>query len=266
MSINDLEYRHREFGTFEQGVAFGEFPNYQSLFLFGRNPDVDTGAGMEDLVEWGTYTFQPTAGPMYLTSTSASDVGLVYVVLALDENLLPVTCVVVSNGISGTQLVGPNGETSFLRANIMFNVSPSGTASVGDMYLGTEASPVGGVPADANKVLLAGAEEQQSNQAVFTVPATQRGLLTGIVLTTNRGSSGGNSDIFLRTRTIGGGPFRRRTEAGVQVSGSSIIQYNLPYPVYLGLPATDIVLSAETSANNTSLAGGFQLLLQNVGT
>lgn len=264
MNVNDLKFRNERFGGFRNAVPLGTVKGMQSLFLFGRNPDVDTG-GVEDFVAWGVYQFQPTATEFYVTSTNAADVGLVYVVLALDENLNAVTCVVTTNGLTGSQVIGPNGETQFLRANLMFNVTPTGTASVGDIYLGTEAAPVGGQPADANKVLLASQREQQSNQAVFTVPAGQTALLDALVVTTNRNSQGGNSDILLRTRTIPdgqgrGGPFRTRTEAGVQVSGTSVIQYNLQFPVNLG-SGTDIVLSAEVSSNNTALAGGFQLLL-----
>ncbi|QDP52407.1 MAG: hypothetical protein Unbinned96contig1001_24 [Prokaryotic dsDNA virus sp.] len=260
MSINDSFYRNERSGSFANAVALGEAEGYQSLFLFGRNPDIDS-AQEEHFVAWGTYQFQPTAGPMYLSSTNSGDVGLVYVVLALDENLLPVTCVGTTNGQGGSQLIGPEGQTDFLRANTMFNVTPAGTASVGDIYLGMESAPVGGIPSDANKVLLAGAEEQQSSQAVFTIPANATGLLSALVITTNRNSNGGNSDVYLNTRNLlTGGPSRRRTEAGVQVSGSSIVQYNLEYPVNLG-SGTDVSLSAEASVNNTSLAGGFQLLL-----
>ena len=255
----DTLNRNNEFGNFENSVALGQAEGYQSLFLFGRNDDIDSSAE-EEFVAWGDYTFQSTAAPFYVSSTNASDVGLVYVVLALDDNWEQHICTVVTNGQNGVQLVAPTGETNFIRANIMFNSTPSETASLGDIYLGTEASPVGGEPADPNKVLLAGVNEQQSNQAVFSVPSTHTALLKSVVVTTNRNSQGGNSDIYLNTRQVGVGSWRRRTEAGVQVSGSSVIDYNLPFPVNLA-SKTDIKLSASVSSNNTALAGGFQLLL-----
>lgn len=259
MALNDLINRNNLHGNFENAVALGQVRGHTSLFLFGRNDDIDAGLE-EPFVAWGSYTFQTTAQPFYISSTNAADVGLVYVVLALDAEWKQHTCIAVTNGQGGSQLIGPNGETNFIRGNIMFNVTPSGQASLGDVYLGTEVAPVGGEPADANKVLLAGAAEQQSNQAVFSVPSGQTALLKALVVTTNRNSQGGNSDIYLNTRIVGGGPWRRRTEAGVQVAGTSVIDYNLPFPVNLG-QGTDIMLSASVSSNNTSLAGGFQLLL-----
>lgn len=255
----DTLNRNNEHGNFENIVALGAAAGYQSLFLFGRNDDIDATAE-EEFVAWGDYTFQSTAGSFYISSTDAADVGLVYVVLALDSNWEQQICTVVTNGQNGVQLVDGNGNTDFIRANLMFNSTPSGNASLGDIYLGTEASPLGGEPINVNKVLLAGVQEQQSNQAIFSVPSNQTALLKSVVVTTNRNSQGGNSDIYLNTRQVGVGPWRRRTEAGVQVSGSSVIDYNLPFPVNLA-SGTDIKLSASVSSNNTALAGGFQLLL-----
>lgn len=259
MALNDLISRNGVHGDFENAVALGQVRGHTSLFLFGRNDDIDNTAE-EPFVAWGNYTFQATAQPFYVSSTNAADVGLVYVMLALDEDWNQHTCVVVTNGQNAVQVIGPNGETNFIRGNIMFNATPAGTASLGDVYLGTESAPAGGEPADPNKVLLAGSAEQQSNQAVFSVPRNNTALLKAIVVTTNRNSQGGSSDIYLNTRAVGRGPWRRRTEAGVQVAGTSVINYNLAYPVNLGAQ-TDITLSAAVSSNNTALAGGFQLLL-----
>ena len=259
MGSGDWIKNTMKYGSFEQAVALNKVPGYFSGFFLGVNPVVDT-ALEEDLVRWGQYTFQDasTPVPFYLSSTNAGDVGLVYVALLLDGDYKEHTVVMQTNGQSGVPIVAPDGTNTFIRGQILFNVTPTGTASLGDVFVGTEAAPTGGEPANANKVLGAYATEQQSSQAVHTTPVNEEGLIEALVITTNRNTTGGSSDIYLNTRTENQ-PARRRAETGVQVSGSSILDYNFRYPVRIP-PKTDIWLSAEVTNNNTSLAGGFQLL------
>lgn len=263
--FNDLVVREHKFGNWQQAVSFGAIPDFFGIYVFGVNPDLDTGAE-ENLIKWGTYTFQTSATPFYVTSSNAGDVGLTYIAVVLDEDFNELVIPVTTNGQTPVQIIGPNGETDFTRGQILFNVTPAGTASLGDVYVGTEAAPVGGVPADANIVLFAEAVDQQSNQSIYTVPRGRTGLIQAFAITTNRNSAGGNSDVFLNTKdnilpngTLGGGPKRRRAELGLQVSGSSAFLYNLPLPVRV-TEGTDVWLGAVTDNNNTRLAGGFQML------
>lgn len=259
MSMNDWKRNQWKNGTFEQAVSLGNVDGYFAGFFLGVNPDVDNTAE-EQLVRWGQYTFQDpnTPVPYYISSTSASDVGLVYVMLLLDGDYNEHTVVSFTNGTTAQQVVAPDGTTEFIRGQILFNVSPDGSESVGDVFVGTEASPSGGEPADVNKVLGAYAEEQQSSQAIHTIPAGEEGLIEALVVTTNRNTQGGSADIYLNTSTDGQ-PRRRRAETGVQTAGSSIIDYNFKYPVRIP-EKTDVWLSGTVTNNNTSLAGGFQLL------
>lgn len=262
--FNDLFIRHNRFGDFKQATAIGSIKDFFSFYAFGMNPDLDAGPE-ENLVAWGTYTFPTVAVPFYLSSTDVLDTGLTYVALLLDEDLNEVTVFGVTNGQSGVQLIGPNGETNFLRGQILFNNSPDGSFSMGDVYVGTEASPTGGEPADVNKVLCAGQLDQQTNQAIYTVPRGKTGLVQAFAVTTNRNTTAGSTDVYFNTKnnilpdgTFGGGPRRRRAELGLQTSGNSAFLYNLPFPVRVG-EGSDIFLSAIASANNTRLAGGFQV-------
>lgn len=261
-NINDLVARDLGFGNFEQAVALNKVPDYFSIFLFGRNPDIDTGLE-ENLVPWGVYTFQDKDNPlpMYVSSSNATDVGLTYVAVLLDGNYDEHVCVVTTNGQNPVQIVSPTGETNFIRGQIFFNVTPNGTKSVGDVFVGTESSPVGGVPNDTAKVQAAYALDQQSSSAVYTVPRGKDGLFHGVIVTTNRNSTGGASDVFLNT-SENGQPVRRRFQIGVQTSGSSMLSYDLPYPVRFA-EKTDIILTANVTNNNTSLAGGFQMVTVN---
>ena len=270
MSLNDKIYRDLQAGSFEQSVPLGGSPGWFSIYAFGTNPDVDTGVGEENLLKWGVYTFQTSASNFYISSTDAGDVGLTYVAILLDEDFRSVTVTGVTNGQNGVQIVGPGGETLFRRGQILFNVTPGGTRSVGNVFIGTEASPVGGEPADANKVLGAYTEDQQSNQAVYTIPRGRVGLLQGFAITTNRNTVGGSSDVYFNTAgniltdgTISPQAARRRAELGVQIAGNSAFLYNLPYPVALSEGA-DVFLSAEVTSNNTRLAGGFQVVTREI--
>jgi len=259
MSINDWNRNSKRFGGFEQAVALDRVDGYFSGFFLGVNPDADT-ATEEDLVRWGEYTLQDdsTGVPFYISSTSASDVGLVYVCFLLDVDYKEHIVVGVTNGTTAVQLVATDGTNEFIRGQLMFNVTSGAVKSIGDVFVGTEAAPSGGEPTNPNKVIGAYSTEQQSSQAVHTVPAGEVGLIEALVITTNRNAVGGSSDIYLNTK-IFDQPARRRAETGVQVAGSSIIDYNFKYPINVS-SKTDIWLSAEVTSNNTSLAGGFQLL------
>lgn len=259
MAMNDWKKNQTKYGSFEQAVALNQIDGYFSGFFLGINPDVSTGVE-EDLVRWGAYTFQDdsTGVPFYISSTDGSDIGLQYVCLLIDENYKEHTVVGVTNGNTGVLLVAPDGTDTFIRGNIMFNVTSGATQSIGNVFVGTEANPVGGEPANANKVLGAYSTEQQSSQAIHTVPAGEEALIEALVITTNRSTQGGSSDIYLNTK-IFDQPARRRAETGVQVAGSSIIDYNFKYPIRVP-EKTDVWLSGEVTNNNTALAGGFQLL------
>jgi hypothetical protein len=229
------------------------------VFLFGVNLDIDTGVE-EDLVPWGVYTFQDPNNPVpfYISSTSISDVGLQYIALLIDRGFKQHTVVGTTDGQNAVQLVAPDGTDTFIRGNVLFNNSEGGVSSIGDVFVGVSDSPAGGEPEDSDKVLGAYSEDQQSLLGLYTIPKGSTGLLTSLVVTTD-GNSSGSSEIFLNTRTDNR-PKRRRAEVGVQVSGSSSLDYNFKYPVRFS-EKTDIWLSVEASNNNTALSGGFQLLV-----
>lgn len=245
----------------EENLARGKIAGQRDLFLFGRNPSLQSGA-LEDFIPWGgEYQFQTTAGAFYASSTEAADVGIVCVALLLDENWDPATVVFQLDGTNPVQLIAPDGRSSFIRGNICFNIDPQERATQGDVYIGTDSNPSGGVQPVANRVIFFSSDEQQSNMAVHSVQRNATVLVHAIINTINRDSGTSSAtDIYLRTRNRGEGPFRRRTEAGVQTGGSSVIDYNIPIPVDVSgsiKQGTDIVLSAIAGSNNTRVGGGF---------
>lgn len=245
----------------EENLARGKILGQRDLFIFGKNPSLQTGV-LGDFIPWGgLYQFQETASEFYASSTDPTDVGIACVALLLDENWDAVTILFQLNGTTPVQLIAPNGGSLFIRGNTCFNVDPLERATQGDVYIGTDPAPVGGIQPVPNRVIFFSSNDQQSNMGVYSVQRNASVLIHAIINTINRDSGTSSAtDIYLRTRNRGEGPFRRRTEAGVQTGGTSVIDYNIPIPVDVSgnsRQGTDIVLSAVASANNTRVGGGF---------
>lgn len=251
-----------------ENLALGRLRGQSDIYAFGSNPNLNANT-LEDLILWGgLYQFQTVPSELYATSTSALDVGIVCVATLLDENWGNVTVAFVLDGLNPVQLVAPDGRSLFIRGNLCFNSDPAGVATIGDVYVGTDPAPVGGIQSIPNRVSFFSSLEQQSNSAVFSVPRKTHVLLHAIIVTSNRSSGTSSStDILLRTRNINQGPFRVRTQAGVQTGGTSIFSYNLPIPVDISgreKAGTDVVLSCISSANNVAVGGGFLIQMMEI--
>lgn len=245
----------------EENLARGKIEGQRDIFLFGKNPGLLQNQ-IEDFIPWsGLYVFQESPGAFYATSTNAADVGILCVALLLDENWDEATVIFALNGTNPVQLVTADGRSSFIRGNICFNIDPQERSTSGDVYVGTDPNPLSGVQPVPNRVIFFDADDQQSKMALFSVERNATVLIHAIINTTNRNSGTATAtDVYLRTKNRNEGPFRRRTEIGIQTGGTSVIDYNLPLPVDVSgvfRNGTDIVLSAISSANNTSVGGGF---------
>ena len=101
--------------------------------------------------------------------------------------------------------------------------------------------------------------KNQSQMAVYTIPAGWTGFLTSFYASLEKGTGAtAFANMELYTRDFGE-VFRLRNEQGLASDGNSHFAH--PFPVALRLPEkTDIKLRLDTSTNNVDIVGGFTII------
>jgi hypothetical protein len=154
-------------------VALGKVPGVTGLRKFGRNDDVD---GDEEMWELGTTRVLPTsAGALSAVSSSVADddttgTGAWTIqVEGLDSNFVEISEVITMNGTGAVASVG----TDWFRVNRAYVV----TAGTGQVNAGNITVSIGG-----NAQAFIEANEGQTHQTHYTVPAGKSLVVTGITL------------------------------------------------------------------------------------
>lgn len=229
--------------------------NASSIFLFGRNSDIDIETSPEmltDFYENVPYPFLNNPEELFVSSSDAGDI-ITVVIRTLDTDWNVKDVVVVTDGQTPVQV--PGGP--YRRVLLAFN--GGNVDQLGDIHIYRTSTVTGGVPDNADELMRVSQTKQQSSAAIYTVPAGYGAYLDSIVLTVNRNSNGGSSDVSLITKSSTG-VRRIRGELGLQTSGSSNFTYSFPVPLRIG-EKTDIWLEASTSHGGHDMAAGFQIVL-----
>ena len=155
---------------FELQVARGQIPAHYFVHKFGYNPAI--GPDTETIwAQGGLYVYPTIASTMYISSSSTADTSAgtgarTATVSGLDANFDEISETVSLNGQTGVQL---NGALNWYRVNrIIVNTAGSGGANAGVLYVGTEATPSGGVP--INKYATVAIGDNQTLMCLWTVP------------------------------------------------------------------------------------------------
>jgi len=229
-------------------------PRALGIAKFGRNADVDAAEDIWSL--GGTYTFASSAETLYISSDTGGDTKNVTVV-GLNADGLEVSDTKALNGQSGVALAG-----TWLR---VYRAYISDTAlPTGDVYVGTEAAPTGGVPALANTRAHIAAAVGQTLQAITTVPAQvgnrtiRRGFIADMLLTVLPGSPSGVQVEFSLYARSPGGVFTSKSSLGLTDTAPTLYR---PFPKAIELvPLTDVKLRVDSvSAANTKVSGEFAI-------
>ena len=234
-------------------AALGQIPDASIVYISGHTTSI---AGGSTSLLWkpdgaiGTTNCFPSGTvTAYVSSSSASDIGNIIKVTALDANYNIVEYGVTLNGTTAIPL-----PAQIIRVNLLQNMGT--TATVGDVYIGTETTPIAGIPARANTINMYGAEDQVSHTAIFTVP---KGY---VLLVEEFGGSTPTADSIL-------------VNAKYSTPGTNVFKSGMHLATYRGtvsqkaalfpLPEkTDIYLSATAYTNNTDAYGFlFGILLPN---
>ena len=239
---------------------------------FGRNSDADT---TEDSIYEGSDLGGPircfadlaaTAVALYISSDDPSDASdgakpVTITVEALDANWEPVTIVqalgatVGATGSALTQI----GSVTLMRVNRAY-VSSTNPA-LGNIYINADGVDAGpdGVPDNVATKLVTGIVigENQTLQACYTVPAGYNAFLTQFC-TTNINTVANAVATFRLRKAVGGAA--SRVQELLELA-ESVYQCTLHDPPIKFGEKTDIELTTDSSANNASASGTFDLVL-----
>jgi hypothetical protein len=250
-----------------ESAASGNLGSITTVNKFGRNQDADT---TEDSIWEGSDVGGPircfdvlgtTAAALYISSDHQDDAGLDVTVEYLDSdwdvNTITQTLGAVANG-TATEFVQLGSET-ILRVNRAYATD---TALTGNVYIhidSVDAAAKDGIPdtilTDLVAVITAG--ENQTLQACYTVPNGFNALLTQFC-TTNVNTAA-NAVVEFRLRKSVAGAASRVQE--LMQLGESIYQCTTHDPPIIFNEKTDIELTSDSSANNASATGTFDLIL-----
>ena len=244
------------FEPFELQVARDQIAYHKRNFKYGFNQDIDNS--LETIwAQGGLYTYLSVASTLYVSSSSTDDdaagTGARNVTVSgLDTNYDELSVTVDLDGQNGVELA------DFIRVNrIIVNTAGSGGANAGVVYVGTEASPSGGVP--TNKYATVAIGDNQTLMSLWTVPRNY----TAYLYQTNVTAACTTSNKLLTTTIVArpfGGVFQVKDKFGIQIDGGAVMQKYF-FPLRFE-EKTDIEVRAITDAGtaNAEVSAGLDIL------
>lgn len=236
---------------FELQVSRNQISYHEFVHKFGYNPSI-ADANETIWSQGGLYAYPASASTMYISSSSTADTSAgtgarTTTVSGLDANFDEISETVSLNGQTGVQL---NGALNWYRINrIIVNTAGSGGANAGVLYVGTEATPSGGVP--TNKYATVAIGDNQTLMCLWTVPRGYTAYLHQKDVSAS--SSAGKFAIFTLVSRPDGGVFNVKDRVTLANNSTSIPYWN-PIPFS---EKTDIEVRAEAdSAGGTITASG----------
>ena len=235
-------------------VAQGQVSGATALYQFGFNADVDI---TEETVwsEGGNITYPGAAGEVYISSSDTNDVASTGTgvrtirVQGLDANYLQIEEDIAMNG--QTQVITTKEYLRILKAYAL--TTGSNGASAGTVYVGTTGATAGVPPT----VYASFGDSNQTQMAVYTVPASKTLYIDEIAFTAAIASATNSATVKLKTREHATNAFRTRF---IQVLESNTTVAPFAYP--LAIPAkTDIECRAIATTNNNQISASFEGVL-----
>jgi len=230
----------------------GAITNYSTVLKFGRNVDVDTGA-TEDIWDGGGIWVAPTTARLHtIVSGSASDTSAgtgartVEIYGLGDTGLLQTETITMA----GTSDVTTTLEYTMIHRMIV-RAAGSGGGNVGIV----SATAI----TDATVTAQIAISNNQTLMAIYQVPSDKKGCIVGYYADMNRSVTTGAANIFLVAKPDGE-VFQIKQVNGIVGAGGSIFQRDFKLPSCFD-PLTILKLQATTSANNTDVSAGFDIVL-----
>jgi len=186
------------------------------------------------------YVYATTAAPLLVVGTSTVDVSSAITIEGLDVNYNEISTVVTINGTTTVTTTD-----SFIRVNRAF--------------VSNDAEPTSSIRilnSDGNLNSEIAAEENQSLQAVYTIPAGYTGYLEQIAANTATEVANKFVRVRLKVREFGG-VFKTKAKFTIaRGSYEEIYKFPLPIP-----EKSDIEVTAESSSGVNEVSAVFAILL-----
>ena len=232
---------------------------------FGRNPDIDT-AGIEDINSFGNLTYLTSASTFTVVSDQGADDGdpagtgawtVTLVIMQSDYTTVEETLTL--NGVTG--VVSTNSGIRLVRAYC--NGCGSGGTNVGNIAITatTGGTTQGYIPAGAG----------QTQQVAYTVPAGYTAYVLGAQFSCGESKGGALKETtafvegFIRlydeTSTNNYACWRSLFQVNLNNRGASVA-YTDEYTLAPIPEKTDLKVSAQVGANDTSVTGRLFILLR----
>ena len=238
-------------GMYKTNVARNLVEGHKVIHLFGRNEDIDTGDQQEISDQGETRNYIEVATQFYISSSSASDTSITYLISGVDSDWNEATATVTVNGQSQVAISNAN----MMHVNTMQGISAN--SSVGTIYLAESDTLTNGVPDTAGKIQLqigfTGSQNNNITRALFySVPAGYTSYLQMARVFTGKNK---DADIFFHIKPFG--------LAEIIPSGFDIYQTAVEFDVnpQIELPEkTFIRVTGSSLNNNTEMGIGIELI------
>jgi hypothetical protein len=243
-------------------IQRGLVPGVSVIHKFGRNPDIDTIDGFEDL--WnggGEYTgFNATVAETVevfssagagVNDTAAGTGARTLKVIGLGAGFVSQTEDIILNGTTPVNTV--NDYIRLDRALVL--TAGSGGANAGDLTIRqnvTTANVFAVMPAGGNRTLI----------ACYTIPFGKVGYVSS-----GFASLAKKKDAFCNVQALArfpGSVFQIVEWFTIGANGNSYVTRDFKIPLDAAPAGTDIKISADTSQNDVGVAGGFEIILVDV--
>lgn len=237
-------------------IANSEIPGTRVVHKFGNNPDVDDSATFEDI--WnggGDYTgFNATAAEL-VTVVSDSDADDVDGTGALTVKLYGLD----ANYRYQTEIVTMTGQTPLDSVKLYIRMPRAKVLTAGSGGANAGAITIAQKSTTANVFAVIQPGLNQTTIAADTVPAGKVGYISSW-LGSLAGSNQADCAVKVQVRPFGG-VFEHKTQLSLHGAGSSYVKHVHEIPEGPYSAKSDIKISANSDADNTSISGGFSLIL-----
>lgn len=246
-------------------IAKGDVTGHSFVHKFGNAPDFDTGDGevtvwdgAEDGTTWELmdYVYSTTAD---IDSISSSDAGDAHdiIVEGLDTNWAFVSQTATLNGQARVAL-----GTSLLRCFRAYN--DNGTNLAGHVFIYVDGLLTGGVPnTNADIRAIIDPMNQQTEMAVYTIPAGKTGYMRDWYISTSGGSKA-SSYVFRLKAKLFGKVFRIKHTSSMEALAPVPYQHKYEEPEVFP-EKTDIEMTvasiASPATTQNAVSAGFDIVL-----
>lgn len=232
-------------------VAIGEVRGHSSINKFGENGDVDSAAA-EDIWDGGGDWNEPSASQVYtITSTAAADASDSTGARTLEIFGLDSAGALQNETVSLSGTVVITAANSYQMIHRMI-VRTAGSGGVNAGTITANANTDGNVTAQIN------AGNNQTLMAIYKIPAGSDGCLLSFYASIYETNLTGTADIFIYAKPSGE-IWQVKQKIGLTAdTGTYQHFYKVPNCFE---PLTLIRMNADTSANNTIISSGFDMVL-----